>query len=107
MSGFLGFVTDNKKPRKGAKTLAHEIGHAADIISKGEDGRHLTFHSESKAWVDAWQKEIKDTGKLSEYATTDPYEGWAEFARLVVFSPRHLDKFPRCKKIWGDHGLLR
>lgn len=107
VSGFLGFVTDNKKPRKGAKTLAHEIGHAADIISKGEDGRHLTFHSDSKAWVDAWQKEIKDTGKLSEYATTDPYEGWAEFARLVVFSPRHLDKFPRCKKIWGDHGLLR
>jgi hypothetical protein len=76
-----------------AGVYAHELGHAID----GPDAQA----SRSPQWQKAWEAEIKQ-GKLSKYATTDPSEGWAEFARAVYTEdPKEVEKqFPQCAAIF-------
>ncbi len=79
---------------------AHELGHAIDgsfELSKSTD------------WQSAFDQEIK-SGGLSEYATTSPQEGFAEFSRLIYGSDVEREsavgKFPLCAKFFGKRGLL-
>lgn len=95
---------------------AHELGHALD----GElDADGLTDHiSNSDEWISAGVEEICDRkivdvgggyGRieypLTEYATTSPCEGFAEFMRLCWTDKEQAKKFPKCYKVLKDRGL--
>ncbi len=116
----------NNTQRRG--TFAHEFGHAIDGEMVKDMENHDTLHSgpgkvssgKTKQWREAWEKEINQVNApLSTYARTNPWEGFAEFARLVwcptengkLASPRKMypeikKKFPLCWKYWVDRGYL-
>lgn len=97
-------------PREGEvhtqhEIYAHEMSHVLDSSTLHER------HSDSKEWQAAWKKEMVDSGHLSEYAKTEPSEGWAEFGRAVLMKPEshgYLQKrFPGCFSYWQKHGLVK
>ncbi len=93
-------------------TYSHELGHAID--GHGEE------FSSSKEWKDSYEKEIvgdkSQAPSLSEYARTDPSEGFAEFCRLIYGSGfSHgsdkqihsvMRRMPRCFYFFRSRGLL-
>ena len=52
-----------------SEIYAHELGHVVE-----------RSHPKSDSWKTAWEAEAS---KLSDYATTNEHEGFAEFARLI------------------------
>ena len=93
---------------------AHEFGHAID---QGGGGTPL---SQTDEWADAYEREIQHhdavAGRpkegpppLSRYATTQPAEGFAEFARLVYASDvphsQIRDEFPLASEFFQSQGL--
>jgi hypothetical protein len=95
---------------------AHEIGHVVDF-SYGNLATMESRLSNSEAWKSAYYAEINPeptkTGKdkvapLSDYATVDPSEGFAEFCRLAWGrSPWQVEKFPKCHAILKARGLVK
>lgn len=85
-------------------TYAHEMTHAIDPDDKIAD---------SPEWQAAFEAEIKPPGtkgpRLTEYATSDRYEGLAEFGRLVYGSDvPHAEierRFPKAAAVWKAQGL--
>jgi hypothetical protein len=92
---------------------AHEFAHAVDgephAAQEGENGFTFTGGgriSDTNKWQDAWESEIKD-GALSDYATSEPSEGFAEFARIAWKTPRDaFTQFPKCWAVWEAEGLV-
>lgn len=81
--------------------MAHELGHVFD--------GSVYIYSESRSWETAWGEEIDVEGSpLSGYAQTDPQEGFAEFARLLLLQDRGVarQKFPKCYAYWEKEGLV-
>lgn len=80
------------------EVLAHEITHGIDHHGSG-------WTSDKPGWRDAWGSEI-ETGKLSEYAKTSPREGFAEFGRLYMSTPKVAKRdFPKAFAFWQEEGL--
>jgi hypothetical protein len=79
---------------------AHEFGH--DI-----DGPQYELSSDP-AWIAAFESEIKGGG-LTEYASQDPHEAFAEFARLMLsgeYEPGAVKAaFPAAYGFWVQNGL--
>jgi len=69
----------------------HELSHAADKLDDG------TKFSESKSWTDAYNSEIKrDDAPLSNYATVNAQEGFAEMVRFHSENPEKArEMFPK------------
>ena len=91
---------------------AHEFAHAVDGERSVETINGVThegskFISDSEPWKSAWESEIKG-GALSDYATTRPDEGFAEFGRLAWQTPRQArDEFPRTAHSLRGRGISR
>lgn len=91
---------------------AHEFGHAIDM-GIGMESRYgvMGRASESGAWHDVFKAEIdRPGGPLSEYARTNPSEGFAEFCRLLYGSNqshRAREMFPRAHEFFRSRGLVR
>lgn len=94
---------DPSSPSTLEEVYIHELSHALDPDMK-------IVHGEE--WVKASYDEIVpqhegDTPPLSAYAASSPEEAWAEFGRLAVTNPdRAKHEFPKCWKVWEDHGLI-
>jgi len=102
--------TSQDLERKGEKnihgTYAHELMHAID---KGDR------FSGTPEWKAIWQDEIVTPDepdgppRLSKYATTEVYEGFAEFGRMLYGSdvPREVmkNRFPRAAAFMKEHDL--
>lgn len=103
-------------------TLAHELGHAIDRREKVDtrkkyDPDNVWEYSQQKDFLAAWKSEICDTGKsgldfkLSEYATTEPQEGFAELCRLIYSDKNGASvakkKLPKCYAFMVKNGLVR
>lgn len=80
---------------------AHEFGH---ILDGGI--------SQTPEWKAAWQHEIADKQRISEYAGTVPVEGFAEFFRMndglgrTPEGRRQIENvFPRCVAVLEKEGL--
>jgi hypothetical protein len=76
---------------------AHELGHALDFKHR---------HSNTPEWDEAWKEEINHPDKpLSNYATLDKHEGFAEYARLFgtgqYIEAKLFPKCYACFKKWG------
>jgi hypothetical protein len=88
-----------------AHVYSHEFSH-------GIDGPNNEI-SQSNEWQAAWQEEMVDAWKkgagLSQYSTTQPSEGFAEFGRLLYASDVEQEKiaslFPKSAAIWQSQGL--
>lgn len=84
----------------------HELGHSVDW-----DGSARQKISELSSWKAAYESEINTPDKpLSDYATTDPGEGFAEFARLAWSGKRPTDvaeAFPKCWEVFLKYELVR
>lgn len=86
-------------------TYAHELGHAID----GPDSEL----SNSAEWRSAWRIEVDFSGgkgpNLTNYARSNPSEGFAEFCRLVYSGDADAgeiqSKFPGCTKFLKDRRL--
>lgn len=90
-----------------AGTLAHEIGHAIDF-----DGMHGPYyHSSSDEFRYCWSQELK-RGQLTEYAASNPSEGFAEFVRWMYtnYSDSNpnwpAEVFPLTYGYFTRHGLI-
>ncbi len=84
-----------------AGIYSHEFSHAIDVLP---DGRLI---SQTDEWEGSWEDEILE-GKvhLTEYAMSDPTEGFAEYGRLVYIKPAEArELFPKCWAIWEKAGL--
>lgn len=79
-------------------TIAHELGHALDGHKE---------YSGSVEWQKAWNKEINGEGiPLTAYAKTSPEEGFAEFHRLLLSSPKEARQlFPECVGYLKSQGM--
>ncbi len=84
---------------------AHELSHALDHWHKGAGARL----SDTPDWQKVWKDEIQG-GTLSEYGGTNPYEGFAEFGRLLYsrqVDPSDLwQSFPAAASFFEKRGLL-
>lgn len=68
---------------------AHELGHLID----GPAGRSPAQSvSETPEWREAWQKEVVDGGKITNYAKSSPAEGFAEAVRTVAGYVRSVNE---------------
>lgn len=83
---------------------AHEMSHAFDLHP--ENGNRLDSHS--LAWKNAYKAEIDvDGDPLSAYARQDHEEGFAEFGRLYLTSPKQAKQlFPQSYRAWQKLGLI-
>jgi hypothetical protein len=85
-----------------AGTYAHELSHAADANRR---------FSNTGDWRLAWMGEIVPNKPLSDYATTNPHEGWAEFGRLMADSRMSWSEkeklFPQSFAVWRKNGLVK
>jgi len=73
-------------------------------LAPNTKARHL--HSDDWKWIWAWKKELRD-GKLSEYATNNPREGFSEFARLAWTQPDvAASHFPNAYHYFLQHDLV-
>jgi len=81
-------------------TYTHELAHTLDVLGKYSDDPHCQF---------AWSEEIFN-GKTppSEYATTNPAEGFAELYRAVIEKgvAKTKKRYPLCMKFLEEKGLL-
>jgi hypothetical protein len=80
--------------------MAHELAHAVD---------HGGSLSQQEEWNEAWRSEIKRSdAPITNYATTHPAEGFAEFFRIATIygSEDVKDKFPKCYEFMKKRGLL-
>lgn len=96
---------------------AHELWHAVD---SDREGQRDMVYSGTQEWIDAGNKEIvkwdyeKDSHgdnmpvrPLTDYATTRPDEGFAEYGRLVINDPATAQKkFPLCWAFFKNNGLV-
>lgn len=86
-------------------TIAHEFAHAIDVHP--ETRQRI---SDTPEWEKAFDDEIdRDGDPLSEYARTEPAEGFAEFCRLVWttgYKERARKLFPKCWGVLKNHGLV-
>jgi hypothetical protein len=84
-----GLPNGNHAQKHAKSIYAHELGHVLDgrqEISKTED------------WKLAWEKEIKP-GQLTNYATTNPTEGFAEYFERMIENPKDArPSYPQCWK---------
>lgn len=82
------------------QVYAHELTHAID-------GRTFEL-SKSAAWKKAWAADIKG-GALTQYATTSPAEGFAEFGMIMYAyddKPKDMeDIFPNAAAFFKERGL--
>lgn len=88
----------------GTHVHAHELGHAID-----GPNHELSL---SDAWKAAYAAEIDlPDSPLTDYAKTEPEEGFAEFSRLLYGGGFRDDEilgaFPRCAQFFKDRGLWR
>lgn len=84
----------------------HELGHAIDNDN----------YSQQRPWEIAWRREIKPwkgtagdkVFPLSQYATTNASEGFAEFFRLMNSQPASVtrEEFPMCWRVWKEWGFV-
>lgn len=80
---------------------AHELGHALDrgAVYRGR-------FTASPEWQEAYTREIlwpPNDPPLSDYATVDEEEGFAEYTRLVHDDPeKAIREFPRTWQLWRD-----
>ena len=82
---------------KGALRIGFEnegIGHNEAMYIR--DNRPLAVHPLREA----------PPAKLSDYATTETYEGFAEFGRLVYTQPEKAREYPKCYAAWKEWGLI-
>lgn len=88
-----------------AGTLAHEMAHALDSSGLGGYWQIST----SDEWKSAWRRELC-SGEPSEYAATDPTEGFAEFCRLLWAHPEGRNvaahKFKSCSLLAYKYGIV-
>jgi len=110
-------MLDGDRPGlKASGIYAHEIGHAIDWIRPREEevgggaihhrGRHISSTDEWKAAFDA---ELKDK-QLTDYASTNESEGFAEFTRYLFsgLRPRAVrEEFPKCYAVFKKHGYAK
>jgi len=88
-----------------AHIYVHEMFHAVDTINR----KNLmgTGISSNKSFREAWHEEAD---RASTYATTAPWEGFAEFARVMHcggYSREELhEKFPKTAAFFEAEGLL-
>lgn len=80
----------------------HEFGHVLD-----QDNQL----SRQPEWKAAWASEINRRGPhgtpISDYATTNPSEGFAEFTRALTTEPEQARKlFPKCWGFFESQGLV-
>jgi len=82
--------------------MSHEMMHAIDGGDQAISG--------STAWKEAWQTEVKDSGKMTNYAATNPAEGLAEFGRLLWSTDIPREKvnasFPKMVSVLETEGVL-
>lgn len=96
---------------------AHEFGHACDWQPGSIDilptGGLVSVKpgpiSRTSEWLEAFYDELSDR-QLSDYASTSPMEGFAEFARKCWMSdspPGEVQKdFPQSFAVFRKHGLI-
>jgi hypothetical protein len=81
-------------------TCSHEITHGIDKDHK---------YSKLPEWQAAYNSELKGKKKLTEYAGTFDYEGFAEFGRILysgVAKSKDVEKdFPKCAAFFKKHDL--
>lgn len=86
-----------------AHVYSHELFHAVDGLEKST----MTGISSNPSFRDAWRAEA---GDISNYAKTAPWEGFAEFGRMVQcggYSRDELhEKFPKTAAFFEAEGLL-
>jgi len=89
---------------------AHEIGHVIDPFSQTKDDPVLKRISHRKEWQTAWKEELENDS-LTVYAASSAQEGFAEFARAVLWDSKGKDgraalrrQFPKCYKVFEDIG---
>ena len=90
-----------------AGIYAHELTHALD--------NQFGMISGTKEWENAFQEEIAVSGSdgspISDYATTKPIEGFAEFGRLVYGTDTDRSviekRFPKCVAVFKSKGLWK
>ena len=94
--------TDEEQRMTAKGIFAHEIGHALDTVNGGYS------LSKTDDFQECFDSEIKN-GQLTEYATTDEQEGFAEFARLLYGSDISREeiaaKFPQTLAFFKEKGL--
>lgn len=88
-------------PQKRAETFAHEFAHAVD---------HAGSFGTSSEWKLIWQAEIQ-SGGLTNYATTKPTEGFAEFMSFLWTGDKAQvamiqREFPTCFEFCKKNGLI-
>ncbi len=85
---------------------AHELSHGLDQPDPVSGQRP----SNSLEWQAAFDAELKD-GQVSQYATTNRAESWAEFGRMVygtdVDRSELAKRFPKCVAVWKEKGFFR
>jgi len=78
-------------------------------IGRTHVGGGVHLRSDSARWRDAYKAELADK-QLSDYASTSPSEGFAEFARLCWGTgtrPREIaEDFPKCWAVFEAVGLV-
>lgn len=89
-------------------TLAHELTHALD--SAVPDGRGGWWQlSNTDGWKSAWRKDLQ-SGNLSDYATENEAEGFAEFGRLLWGTENGHELaqvyFRRAYAVFQQYGLI-
>lgn len=88
-------------------TLSHELTHALD--SAVPDGRGGWWQlSNTPDWKTAWRRDIQN-GSLSDYATVNEAEGFAEFGRLLWGTENGHELaqayFPRAYRVFQQYGI--
>lgn len=88
--------------------LAHEMAHAVDWSEPGSLNGYYQISS-TPEWKRAWRVDLA-SGALNTYATLEPEEGFAEFARLVWAVPGGKEiaerEFPVAFKVFAGFGLI-
>jgi hypothetical protein len=91
-----------------AGVLAHEMAHAVDWSEPGSLNGYYQISS-TPEWKRAWRVDLA-SGALNTYATFEPEEGFAEFARLVWSVPGGKEiaerEFPVAFKVFAGFGLI-
>ncbi len=87
-------------------SLAHELTHALDAAGNGQNWWQL---STAESWKAAWRSDIQG-GNLSDYATSNEVEGFAEFGRLLWGTDNGPELaqvyFPRAFRVFQQYGLV-
>lgn len=100
IDGFMDLLGTNQEETHRA-VWSHELGHAID--------GPMHELSSSAAWQEAFDSEIGG-GQLSNYATSNYQEGFAEFSRLAYGTDMDQaevkKQFPKCFAFFRKRGLI-